>query len=76
VTRDWVRAKEDIGPLGEEGESGFLDTPNNQVRDPRVQDAAALIDAGFDPASVLAALGLLRITHLGTADNVHLPPHP
>ena len=62
MTRDEVRELEDIGSIGE---LGFLDTPNNSVRDPRTEDAGALIRAGFEPEPVLDAVGMPHIPHTG-----------
>lgn len=65
---DEVRAWEDMAPFGEESGGGFVDTPNNTMRDPRYEELATLIRAGYDPVESLAAVGLPPIKHLG------LPP--
>lgn len=61
-----VRALEDLPPLG--SDAVFLETPNNNAPDPRYQNLARLVQAGYDPAESLAALGLPSIKHTG------LPP--
>jgi len=64
ITRDEWRTSIDRSPA-EEGEGGYLDTPNNRTTDPRINEAAVLIRSGFEPAAVLAVLGLPAIEHTG-----------
>lgn len=61
---DDVRRLEDWEPFGNDG-GGLLQTPNNNAPDPRYNEAVELVKAGFDPASVLAALKLPDIEHTG-----------
>jgi HK97 family phage portal protein len=62
---DEIRALEDWAPFGDDAGGGFLATPNNSAPDPRYQEAAVLVRAGFDPAAALAAVGLEPISHTG-----------
>lgn len=63
ISKEAVRALEDLPK--DDSEVGYLDTPNNQTRDFRTEDARALINAGFDPAAVLEVVGLPAMKHLG-----------
>jgi hypothetical protein len=63
LTKEKVRALEDLPQ--DDAEVGYLDTQNNRARDPRTEDVAALIRAGFDPAASLVVVGLPPITHTG-----------
>ena len=65
-TVDEVRALDEYAALGGEN-GGLLDTPNNQVADPRFESVGTLIRAGFDPAASLVAVGLPPIEHTGAA---------
>lgn len=58
LTADEARAIRNMEPLPTDGDTG------GSLVD-RVNAATALIRAGFDPASALAAVGLPAVTHLG-----------
>jgi HK97 family phage portal protein len=75
ITRDEWRSSIDRAPAPD-GEGGYLDTPNNRTTDPRINEATALIRAGFEPADTLAVLGLPAIAHKGTAPTTIYNPEP
>jgi len=65
ITKETVRALEDLPK--DDTEVGYLDTPNNQTRDFRTEDARALVLAGYDPAAVLEVVGLPAMPYVGAA---------
>jgi HK97 family phage portal protein len=72
MTRDEVRVLEDMNPMG----LGFLETPNNNASDPRIDAAGALVRAGYLPDAAAQLVGLGSIPHLGLPPVTVQAPRP
>jgi len=73
LTRDEVRALEDLVPFGDD-RGGLLETPNNNNSDPRIEAIAALVRSGYEPIAAMKLLGVGPIPHLGLPPVTVQPP--
>lgn len=78
-----VRATEDLSPLGDAGDQYRVPLQNIDAADAkdvglklRVEIASQLINVGFDPAAVTAAIGLPEMKHTGIASKNLQPVTP